>query len=151
MALDLMNDITTAMKSEIAAELGASYKELAYVENVQKNNFRTGNDRYGVRALQGAQVPGVTKNITITQEYEVVLTKGYIESSVDDTLQVSKSYDNRENLLDIYKRLVNNRAGLPSVVLNVFDLIIGEPEYLEQDKIVIQRATMNITYRFTLI
>lgn len=151
MALDLMNDITTAMKSEIAAELGASYKELAYVENVQKNNFRTGNDRYGVRALQGAQVPGVTKNVTFIQEFEVILTKGYIESSVDDTLQVSKAYDNRENLLDIYKRLVNNRVGLPATVLNVFDLIIGEPEYLEQDKIVIQRATMNITYRFSLI
>lgn len=151
MALTLAEDIVDAMKSEILAELGNSYKELAYVENIEKNSFRTGNDRYGVRALVANQVPGVTRNVTLTQQFEIILTKGYVESSIDDTAQVGKSYDNRENLLDIYKRLVNNRVGLPGTVLNVFDLVMGEPEYLVDDKVVIQRATMNITYRFSLI
>lgn len=151
MALDLIRDITNAMKSEVSAELGVNFRELAYLEDVSKNSFRTGNDRYGVRALGGFQVPGVTKNVTITQTFEIVLTKGYIESNIDDEPQVEKSYDNRENLLDIYKRLVNNRGGLPGTILNIFDMSISEPEFLDDDKVAIQRATMSITYRYSLI
>lgn len=151
MALDLMRDITTALKSEISAELGSDYRELDYLEDVAKNSFRSGNDRYGVRALGGIQEPGVTKMVTITQQYEIVLTKGYTESNIDDDPQVSKSYDNRENLLDIYKRLVNNRGGLPGTIINITDLTISEPEFLVDDKIAIQRATLSITYRYSLI
>jgi len=146
-----ISDIVTSIKAEVAAELGVSYKELAYVEDVAKNSFRTSNDRYGVRALVAGQLPGVTKFVTLSEEIEVILTKGYIESSIDDTSQVAKSLDLRAEFLSIYKRLVNNRAGLPGTVLNVFDLVLAEPEYLEDDKVVIQRASFNVQFRFSLI
>ena len=151
MALDLMRDITTSLKAEVLSVLGSSYKELDYVEDVAKNSFRTSNDRYGVRALGGLQEPGVTKNVTITQQYEIVLTKGYTESNLNDSPAVTKSYDNRENLLDIYKQIVNNRGGLPGTILNITDLIISEPEFLVNDKVAIQRATISVTYRYSLI
>lgn len=151
MSITAITDITNSIKSEVATELGAAYKELAYVEDVAKNSLRTSNDRYGVRALVASQLPGVTKNITLNQEFEVILTKGYIESSIDDTSQVSKSLDLRAEFLSIYKRLVNGKAGLPGTVLNITDLILAEPEYLEDDKVVIQRASMSIQYRYSLI
>jgi hypothetical protein len=147
---DEMRDIKEAMESEIQAELGVSYKPLAYIEDVQKNSFRTSSDRFGVRALTGNQVSGVTRYFTITQSFEVVLSKGYIESAIDDSEQVEKAYDNRENVLAIYKRLVNNKCGIPSVVMNVFTLTVSEPEYLVEDKVAVQRATMDITYRINL-
>ena len=149
--IDSMRDIRNAMETEIAAELGVNYKKLAYLEDVTKNSFRTNNDRYGVRALSSSEVDGVTKNPTFTQSFEVVLTKGYYESNLDDTEQIERSLDNRENLLCIYKRLVNNRAGIPSVVLNIQNLQIDEPEFLVDEKVAVQRATMDITYRFSLI
>lgn len=149
--IDTMRDIRDSMLSEIATELGATYKQLAYLEDVEKNNFRTNNDRYGVRALTANEVPGVTKNVHITQTFEVVLTKGYYESSLDDTEQVEKAYDNRENALDIYKRMVNTHAGLSGTVLNITNLVVEEPEYLLEEKVAVQRATMDITYRFNLI
>ena len=144
-------DITTAIKGQIITELGVSYKELAYVEDVAKNSFRTSNNRYGVRALVAGQLPGVTKFVTLNQEFEIILTKGYIQSSIDDTSQVTGSLDLRAELLSIYKRLINTKAGLPGTVLNITDLILSSPEYLEDDKVVIQRATMNIQYRYSLI
>lgn len=148
---DIMRTIRNAIESEIQTELGVAYKKLAYVEDVQKNSLRTSSERYGVRPLGSSQIPGVTKFTTFTQAFEVVLTKAYRESMIDDSEQVEKSLDNRELLLAIYKRLVNNKCGAPSVVLNVFDLVIDEPEYLTDDKVAIQRATMNITYRLTLL
>lgn len=147
---DVMRDIKEAMETEIQTELGISYKPLAYVENVQKNSLRTSSERFGVRVLFGSQVPGVTRYYTITQSFEVVLSKGYIESALDDSEQVTKAFDNRENLLAIYKRLVNTKCGIPSLVMNVFNLNIAEPEYLEDDKVAVQRATMDITYRINL-
>lgn len=148
---DVMRDIKEAMESEIQAELGVSYKPLAYIENVEQNSFRTSSERFGVRALTALQIPGVTKFYTFTQSFEIVLSKGYTESSIDDSELVSKSFDNRENLLSIYKRLINNKAGLPSVVLNVFNMSIAEPEILSEDKVVVQRATVDINYRLTLL
>lgn len=149
--IDSIRDIRDAMESEIAAELGASYKKLAYLNDVEKNSFRTNNDRYGVQALALGEGDSVTKFVTFTQSFEVVLTKGYHESNIDDTEQLERSLDNRENLLCIYKRLVNNRAGLPSIVLNIQNLQASEPEYLEDSKVAVQRATVDITFRFSLI
>lgn len=146
-----MTDIKDAMLTEVAAELGASWKQLAYVEDIAKNSFRTSSERYGVRALAASEVPGVTKFMTFSQSFEVVLTKGYVESSIDDSEQVTKSYEIRALILDIFKRMVNNKAGDASSVMQVSDLAIDEPEYLVDDKVVIQRATMNITYRLTLL
>ena len=148
---DVMRDITNAMETEIQAELGVLYKKLAYVEDVSKNSLRTSSDRYGVRALESSQIPGVTKFTTYTQSYEVVLSKGYVQSNIDDTEQVDASYDLRALLLDIYTRLVQTHAGLPLVVLNIFNMVADQPEYLVDEKVVVIRATMDITYRLTLL
>ena len=148
---DVIRDIKNALSSEIQAELGVNYKPMSYLEEVEKNSFRTSSERFGVRPLESSQVPGVTKFTQFIQTFEIVLSKSYYESSLDDSEKIEKSLDNRQNILAIYKRLVNSKGGLPSVVLNIFDLSISAPEYLEQDKVAIQRATMNIQFRITLL
>lgn len=147
----IMEDIRDAVETEVSAELGASYSKLAYIEDVQKNSFRTNNNRYGIRALALSEISGVTKFATFDQVFEVVLTKGYGESSIDDEKQIQAAFDLRAVALDIYKRLVNNKGGDPASVMQVDDLQIAVPEYLESDKVVIIRASMNITYRLTLL
>jgi hypothetical protein len=148
---DVMRNIRDALVSEIQAELGVNYKELAYLEDVTKNSFRTSSERFGVRPLASSEVSGVTKMPQFIQSFEIVISKQYTESNLDDSEQVEKSLDNRELVLLLYKRLVNNKGGLPLVILNIFDLNIAEPEYLEEDKVAIQRATMNIQYRINLL
>lgn len=149
--IDTMRDIRDSLEAEIAAELGVEYRKLAYLENIDKNSFRTNNKRYGVRALAASEVPGVTKNVHITQSYEVVLTQAYLDSNLDDVKQVERAYDNQSKILDIYKRMVNNKGGLPGVILNIQNLVVAEPEYNEEEKVAVQRATIDITYRFSLI
>lgn len=146
-----MNDLVTSLEALVQNVAGASYKKLAYLENIEKNNYRTNKERYGVRALVSSEVPGVTKFVTYTQPFEIVLSKGYYQSNVDDSEQIQSGLDNRALILDIYKEAVNTKAGLPSVVMNITDLIIELPEYIEEEKVAVQRATMNITYRLTLL
>ena len=147
----IMTDIKDAVKTEVAAQLGPTYKELAYVEDVAKNSLRTSSDRYGVRALALFETDSVTKYNTYQQNFELIISRGYIQSSVDDTEQVDASYDLRAEVFDIYKRLVNNKGGSPANVMNVNNLTISEPEYLEDDKVVIIRANFDILYRLTLL
>lgn len=149
--IDSVRDIKSSMETVIQTYLGNSYKKLAYVEDVTKNNYFGNSERYGVRAVSGSEVPGVTKNVHIIQTFEVVLTKAYSESNIDDTEQIEKSLDNFNNLLSIYKELVNSKAGSPSIVLNISNLVMADPEYLVDSKVAVQRATMDITYRFSLI
>lgn len=149
--IDTMREIRDALELEIASELGASYKKLAYLEEVEKNSFRTNEKRYGVRALSANEVPGVTKNVHITQTFEIVLTQAYLNSNLDDLGQIEKAYDNQRIVLDLYKRFVNNKGGLPLKILNIQNLSVAEPEYLVEEKVAVQRATIDITYRFSLI
>ena len=104
---------------------------------------------YIIQSNQAYQLESI--DTTFIQSFEVVLTKGYQRSDLSDTEQVEKAYDNRENMYDIYKRVVNSRAGIPGTVLNITNLVVSEPEYLVDEKVAIQRATMDITYRFSLI
>lgn len=148
--IDIIRDIQSAIEVVAATELGSDYSKLPYVEAIENNSFRTNTERYGVRALAATEVPGVTKTVHLTQAFEVILTKSYFQSMINDSEQVEKSLDNRANLLGIYKQLVNTRVGNANV-LNVTDLAVDEPEFLEEEKVVIQRATFNVTYRFSLI
>lgn len=151
MAIDSIRDIKEGIEGVIQNYLGVDYKKLAYVQDVVKNNYNTNSNRYGVRALAGGEVPGVTKNIHLTQTFEVVLSKLYRESKLDDVEQSENALDNFNNLLSIYKDMVNTKCGVPLIVLNVTNLQMSEPEYLTDSKVAVQRATIDITYRFSLI
>lgn len=149
--IDSVRTIREGIEGVILSYLGASYKKLAYLDDVEKNNYNSNSDRYGVRALAGGEVPGVTKNVHITQTFEIVLSKAYRESSLSDSEQFEKALDNFNNILSIYKELVNAKAGVPLTILNITNLQLSEPEYIVESKVAIQRATMDITYRFSLI
>lgn len=149
--IDTARTIKEGVETVIQNYLGVGYKKLAYLQDVEKNNYKTNTDRYGVRVLAGGEVPGVTKNVHITHTYEIVLSKSYKESSISDTEQSEIALDNFNNMLSIYKDIVNTKAGVPLSVLNVTNLQLSEPEYIVDSKVAIQRATMDITYRFSLI
>lgn len=145
-----ITDIITGMESQIATLL-PTFSELQYKEDVQKNNLRASSDRYGVLAKASSEVPGVTKYLTFSQSFEVILIKKYYESSISDDKQVSAGLDLRDSALEIYKTLINTKAGAPAVVMNITELEMAEIEYLEEDKVAVLRSTVNITYRESLI
>lgn len=148
---DIVRTIRNGLESEISAEAGVNYKKLDYLEDVSKNSLRTSSLRYGVRALDSEQLPGVTKYMTFQQSFEIVLSKSYRESVLGDSPLFEASLDNDELMMRIYKRLINNKAGVPASVLNVTDLTLAQPEVLADEKVVVTRATVNILYRLTLI
>lgn len=147
---DIVTQITNAMLSEISTVLGVEYKQLPYIYDVVKNNFRTSKSRYGVRPLSTTEIDGVVKATTHIQSFEVVLTEGYTQTAVGDSKLQEKALVAFENMHDIYKQLAVNKAGVPGSVLLVQALNISEPEVLEEDKVLVLRATVDILYRIEI-
>lgn len=147
----IVTDILNGVKLNMSTVLGASFNELPYVRNVEKNNFNTNHDRYGVQAKASFQTDTVTKTVTMFQTFEMVITKAYIEDGISDDDSRAKHLEIQDLYIDIYKSLVNNKASVPGTVLDVQDLTTQEPEYLEEEKVIVLRASVNVLYRFSLI
>jgi len=145
----VVQDIVDGINAEIQAEL-PTWKPLAYLQDVQKNSYRTQSDRFGVRALGAIERETVTKRLTIDHTFEVVLTKGYQQSNIDDSEQIQAGLDLRAIMLDLKVRLTDTNAGAPGVVIQVQNLAMEPVEYLEEDKVAVLRSTMDITYRLIL-
>lgn len=146
-----INDIIAGLSSRVSAVLGPDYSQLPYVIDVSKNNYNSNAKRYGVRALTATETASVTKNVTQLQSFEITLTDAYYESKLDDSAAVQTAHNLQDSVLDIYKDLINTKAGAPSVVMNISNLIVSEPEYLDDSKVVVIRATMDILHRISLI
>ena len=147
----IVNDLLASITTSVGTTLGSEYAELPYKTDVSKNNFNTNNNRYGVLANASLQVDSVTRFVTMSQAYEVVLTKAYADDGISDDDKQAQTSDAQDLVYDIYKSLVNTKAGIPSVVINITDLSIEVPEYLTEEKVVVIRASFNVLYRFTLI
>lgn len=142
--------LVSSIKSRMATVLGSEYREISYANEVEKNTFRGGDQRYGVLPGSFEQIAGVTRAATYDQTFELILTKGYGRSNVSDSAQQQAATDLFEQLHAINADLVNTKAGSPANVMNVFNLNAESPEYLTDEKIVVLRASIVITYRVTL-
>lgn len=153
MAIDtIVSDIVDAMNVEISGVLGSSFKELQFIVDVERNNFRQNNNRYGVLHGAASQLEGVTRNLTFSQVFTVVLTTGYQESALSDEYARDESMRLYGEMLEIHQVLVREKAGAPAVVINVANTIdIEDPEYLDDEKVTVLRANVEILYRYDLI
>ena len=146
-----VTSILNGIKGGMATTLGVEFSELPYVNDVEKNNFNSNHNRYGVTAKASFQAETVTKVITMDQTFEMVITKAYIEDGISDDDSRAKNLEIQDLYLDIFKTIYNTKAGDPASVLNVSSLTVAEPEYLIEEKVIVLRASINVLHRFSLI
>ena len=140
------------LKTCLASTAGAEYNELKYLEeaSLSKNSFTQGKDkRYGVRpgSTPESAEAGVNRDLTYTQSFEFVLTKGYKQSAHSDSAKYEAFLDLHEIALQFYNKVYK---APPSRALNVVDLIIEEPLFVADDKVAVLTGNVNIIYRLTL-
>ena len=148
--MGIITDLTSGIESTMATTLGAAYSKLPYVNDITKNNFNANNNRYGVLVGSSSQSDTVTKHVTMSQSFTMVITKAYIDDGVSDTDSQSKQQEIQDLVLDVFKDLYNTKAGVPLIFLNITDLSVGEPEIVNESEFLAIRASFNILYRFSL-
>ena len=133
-------DILTSLDSQVSTTLGATWTELQYIYDLERNPADT-DKRYGVGAGSGGSGPGVNKAVTMNFDFFVVLAKRFINSD-DDVRQravLSEIYEEFETLdINIFQKKLNNAN-----VLLVSDLNYEDPE-------IIGKQTMSVRVNFTI-
>jgi len=147
---NLVTQIIDGMETQIASTLGASYGKLDYVFSVEDNNFRGNALRYGVIPQGASDTEGVVRAVTLDHEFQVILTDNYINQPNTDSSQMIKLKTMYDKMDDLSNALYNSKVGLPSIVLLAIQTGYDEPEFIEEDNIVVLRATYSIKYRRNL-
>lgn len=143
-------DLSNSLKTCIQTVMGPEYKEMAYNFEVTPNTFKNAKNQYAVQAGEIEEISGVTKYLTFSQTFRVVLASEGRDSGLTDAGSVAASFDLRQKMFELYVHLINTKAGLPSRVMNVTQLNMDTPEYLDDEKVTVLRGNFNIIYRLTL-
>lgn len=136
----------SSIKARAAFVLGANYSELGYALDVSKNSFKGNERRYAILAKAASEVPGNIGSVTIEQDFEIILTDGYINTPMSDSQAQAKAIALQDLALSIYKDLVKTKCG-SNTCLSVRDCSLSEPQFIEKDNVVAQSMTVKVKYR----
>jgi len=139
-----VSSILTSLESQVSTTLGASWSELDYIYNLEDNSFRTGDNKYGVGTLTGANVTGATKAITLDFDFFVVLCKNFVnrQDDVNERVALSDIYDQFEEInKNVFQKKLSNAN-----ILVVQDISYDEPEKIDRGVISV-RVNFTIKYR----
>ncbi len=146
----VVKDIFDGVESTVQTALSfTAANKLRHVFDLSMNEFRTIKDSYGLVRQTGSEVSGVTRVYTMDHDYQLILTARVIKRMDDDDVQ--EAIDLLYNRADeVYKALINTKAGVPSKVLAVFGQSWGEPELLDENSLVLLRVGFTIKFRQAL-
>lgn len=148
--MNVVEQINDAITTEVSTTLGVNYAELNYLLDVEKNNFVSNAKKYGVRPLSASTTEGVTRFYTLDHAFQVILTHDYAPHPANDQDQRDKTFLLFDKLDDLMKNLFKNKAGIPNIILNIDSVSIAEPEYFDEQKVLVLRADFNVKYRQAL-
>lgn len=139
-----VSSILTSLESSVSTTLGASWSELDHVYELEDNNFRSGTNSYGIGTLDGSDVLGTNKAITVDFNFFVVLSKTFINRTGDnkERLALSDIYDQFEAInQNVFQKKLNNDN-----ILLVQGISYDQPERVDKGTIAV-RVNFTIKYR----
>lgn len=142
----LVTDMQNQLKATVATVLGADWKELTQVYQVEKNTDRVRFRGYGVRPLGSRVEDGVTRFYTMAQTMEVILTRT-IPSDVNDSQRETAINELFDKVDGIFKNVLGGKLSSPEFILVINNPDVSEPEIFETESFVALRLRMDIVYR----
>ena len=142
----IVRDVYDALKSEVAAELGAEWQQLQFfLDDIEQNTTRNITKGYAIRPGQAIPTAGIVKAKTFDQNFQIVLTDKNTRENTDD-VRVDTLLDVLYSKADdVHDRILNKQLGIPSIIINVFQPTMNDPEYL--DSYIVLRLGVVVKYR----
>lgn len=142
----LVSTLVTSITSACTSVLPVTYKALEYTYDITKNTFNQSNKRYGVIPLSATEITtGVTKAYTVDHRFRVILTDGWDTSMKTDADRQSKVITLQDAAHDIYKEVYQTRNG--STTLWCGNLTLSEPEFLDDNRVIVISLEFDLRYR----
>lgn len=144
-------ELRNCIEIQMATTLGAEYNILDYFDRLEDNTLSRCKERYGVEALGGVEVDSTLKHVTINQDYQLVIAKGYCHTSVNDREAYAAGYELKSQMLCIYRDLIKSKCGRPDIVMNITELVTEPFEFDVDAKVVYLKASIKVLFRFNLL
>lgn len=140
-----VSDILTAAVSSIQTVLGSDWKELKYIYDPEKNDYRAQSKGFGFGVSESNTVAGITKAVTVDQGFFLLLTERFHnrKSDVNEREAISNLYNAKE-LID--KEIFQKKIDIPDVILVVQSIETEEPVN-PSDGVVLLRSNYVIKHR----
>lgn len=143
----IVSQIITAAKAQIATTLGATYSELAFEIDLEKNNFRSNDKRYGFIPLEAANnETSINRYYTLDHRFNLILTQQADIRQSDADLRAVRE-DLYDKMDELFQAFILTKLGLSSIIMLIDSPEIEAPEYLEDNRLVVLRGTITIKYR----
>ena len=143
-----MSDLTETINDAIIVRLAAvltTYSAADYTINPEENNERNGTKRYGCHPLGISPAETVHQRVTYDQIFQIVLIDKY-KNRDGDSAQLTTTLSLFNAMDDILADLMHTKIGIPSTVMLVFNPTVLDPEYPEED-IVVLKGNITVKYR----
>lgn len=137
--------IITQMKWITATQLGGTWKELQHVNDLTKNDMKTGMRGYGVLTGEGVRASGTLGSYAMDQEFTLILMDH--TGKGDDAAVEAKSSDLFDKHDEIMKRFIRTKLNLSPTVLLVDFAGVGKPELINGTEFVAIRQQVLVKHR----
>ena len=146
----MSTEITTikvGIETRIQATL-SGFSEMNHGILVENNTKTSLNNKYVVipDVIETNFNNGTLGWITVNQTYIVKLSKEFKQTQINDHDKQDVAIElMQKHCFDLYQDLVNNRAGATSIVINIDDMNIDTPDFI--DNSVVVSMSFIVTYR----
>ena len=135
--MGIITNLVSGIETKAGSFLGSDYNKISYGINVTQNRSRGSNKSYAVLPLGAIQNDSIG-SLVVDQAFTFKLTDGYNPGKVNDHNQQDVTNALMDKVYELYSYLVSEKCGLPSEVMNTYGLDVGEPEYLDEEVVIIE-------------
>lgn len=141
-----VQSILTQVKAIAAAELGADWREMPHVYNLEANDTRRAGKSYGVKPLGATNTGTVTNAYALDHVFELILIDKGPRKDSDEQAEavITNLYDKHD---EIFKAMVRVNLGLPTTVLMISEPNLSEPEFINSRELIALRQQFTVKYR----
>lgn len=143
-------DITKQIAYNMSVEIKNIYpilEDLAYVEDLAKNNFRGNKNRLGIRALDLEPTKELVGRETIDRSFEIILTTDFVNKKASDINAREAKNTLIERAEYIRRKMRTTKAGSYQNVRITRSFIENEAEFIENEGVCIIRMQITVNYR----
>lgn len=143
----IVSDIISGSRTVIANALGAGWQTLRHwYTSPELNDIRSAKQAYNVRPLGAISVDGVNRYYTVDQTFEVILTDTMARIGSDTELETAllTLYNKAD---EIFKAMHNSKVNGTAGVLLVAEPSLSEPEFFNDNKLILLRLQYVVKYR----
>lgn len=143
---NIVEQIIDESKSIATTTFGVTYQELRFFYDVEKNSVRGMRLAFAIRPLSASPAESVVGVYTVQHSFELILTDSVARA--DDDSQRETALDTMYSQADeFFKAIINSKINLPTIVLIVESPSFSEPEFVDDNKLVILRMQYDVRWR----